>query len=524
VISPVLLLLAAAATTPAPSPPLRIDPTGPPAASYRTGGPLTPGQRHLQEVLRAAGITARLDPCLCRTAQAWARILPSEQAPDYPMASLEFLLHHSGCPDATASATVLFTTEDGTGEATARLKQLLAGSELRHTTDLGIARVAASTPPYRWRWGLLFVRRRFSLHPFPTRLDPGERAPLQMTLDPRLARPRIILLHPDGRTVERDAPRSGGLVACTVEAGRTSGRLWVEIVADGDHGPEIVALFPVAIGQAPPTRWTGKPVNPETAISGPADAEKLLSRLVDEDRSAHGLPPIVRDPALDAVARAHSLDMASSRYLGHRSPSAGGLAERLAAVKYRFVWAGENVARAGSIREAEEALMRSPGHRANILSPRAERLGVGVASGPGDNRWFVTQIFARPAADLDAGEWRRAILSRYRALRERAGGSHLLRWPGLQEAADEAAHRLAAGQEEMGTLVGIAMEKLEGHKAVPVHLELRAARLWRPEEMPWTREDTTGPDAVAVGVAPGTESTDPVALVVLLAYGRPAAP
>ena len=49
-----------------------------------------------------------------------------------------------------------------------------------------------------------------------------------------------------------------------------------------------------------------------------------------------------------------------------------------------------------SAEEAETGFLSSPGHRGNVLDPRARRVGVGVAFGPpvtGTRPLYVTQLF-----------------------------------------------------------------------------------------------------------------------------------
>ena len=58
----------------------------------------------------------------------------------------------------------------------------------------------------------------------------------------------------------------------------------------------------------------------------------------------------------------------------------------------------ENVGRAYSVADAQRSFMSSPGHRANVLSRKATRVGVGVSirQDAGTNPLvYVTQLFAR---------------------------------------------------------------------------------------------------------------------------------
>ena len=47
----------------------------------------------------------------------------------------------------------------------------------------------------------------------------------------------------------------------------------------------------------------------------------------------------------------------------------------------KFGAAGENIAYASTLELAHNGLMRSPGHRANILSDDFKRIGIGVMDG-----------------------------------------------------------------------------------------------------------------------------------------------
>src|SRR5262249_57872408 len=58
----------------------------------------------------------------------------------------------------------------------------------------------------------------------------------------------------------------------------------------------------------------------------------------------------------------------------------------------------ENVARAYGVDEAHQALMNSPGHRANLMSTLATHIGIGVTYGDGASgrrEMFITQVFTR---------------------------------------------------------------------------------------------------------------------------------
>ncbi len=114
--------------------------------------------------------------------------------------------------------------------------------------------------------------------------------------------------------------------------------------------------------------------------------------LVNQERAANGLPPFTLDPALSSVARAHSLDMATRSYFSHTNPDGLSPFDRMSRAGITFRSAAENIAWAGTVDIAHTSLMNSPGHRANILNPTLNRIGIGIV--PKDSRnVMVTQVF-----------------------------------------------------------------------------------------------------------------------------------
>jgi uncharacterized protein YkwD len=57
--------------------------------------------------------------------------------------------------------------------------------------------------------------------------------------------------------------------------------------------------------------------------------------------------------------------------------------------------AGENIAKAGSVTQAESLFMQSSGHRANILSSTYTQVGIGIYVGR-DGMTYESQMFIMP--------------------------------------------------------------------------------------------------------------------------------
>jgi uncharacterized protein YkwD len=125
-----------------------------------------------------------------------------------------------------------------------------------------------------------------------------------------------------------------------------------------------------------------------------ADESKMID-LVNQERVNAGLKPYTFDSSLRAGALAHSQDMSWNNYFSHTSPTLGDFSARLAASGVKCSAAGENIALYGSVEAAHEALMNSPGHKANIMSATFTRIGIGIVYNQSKGAYYITQWFAK---------------------------------------------------------------------------------------------------------------------------------
>lgn len=107
---------------------------------------------------------------------------------------------------------------------------------------------------------------------------------------------------------------------------------------------------------------------------------------INDERAKVGQPALIPDSELVAKAQAHSQEMAGQGTLYHTTLRDGitGNPRRM----------GENVAYAGSIDQAFQALLNSAPHYANIVDGSFNRVGVGIFVGS-DGRVWVTMDFAQ---------------------------------------------------------------------------------------------------------------------------------
>ena len=117
---------------------------------------------------------------------------------------------------------------------------------------------------------------------------------------------------------------------------------------------------------------------------------------MNDARISEGLPPLAWDAGLADVAVARAASLARDGYFDHYGPDGSSAFSELSARGIPYRLAGENLARnnygaAATARVAFEALMSSPGHRANILEPRFGRAGVAVIRD--GNYWLYVTVF-----------------------------------------------------------------------------------------------------------------------------------
>jgi uncharacterized protein YkwD len=139
------------------------------------------------------------------------------------------------------------------------------------------------------------------------------------------------------------------------------------------------------------------------AIDAPAPRytafEADLFERMNGARGDAGAEALARDADLDGVALARAQSLAEIGYFDHYAPDGTSAFTELASRGLAYYVAGENLARnnyppAQAVAAAFDALMASPGHRANILESRFGAVGV-AAVREGDVWLFVT-VFTNP--------------------------------------------------------------------------------------------------------------------------------
>ena len=117
-----------------------------------------------------------------------------------------------------------------------------------------------------------------------------------------------------------------------------------------------------------------------------------ILKLTNQARVKNGCPALRLDANLAKAARNHSAWMAGNRTMSHVGAGGSTFVNRAQAAGYNSAMS-ENVAwgyRTGVT--VVNALMKSPGHRANILNCKAKAIGIGAAYAANGNPYY-TQDF-----------------------------------------------------------------------------------------------------------------------------------
>lgn len=124
--------------------------------------------------------------------------------------------------------------------------------------------------------------------------------------------------------------------------------------------------------------------------------ENEVIRLVNIERSKNGLGQLTGDWQLSRVARYKSTDMRDLNYFSHYSPTYGDPFKMMHDFGITFYAAGENIAMGQPTPQAVmNSWMNSPGHRANILNPQFNEIGVGVAKTTSGVIYWTEQFIRR---------------------------------------------------------------------------------------------------------------------------------
>jgi uncharacterized protein YkwD len=181
-------------------------------------------------------------------------------------------------------------------------------------------------------------------------------------------------------------------------------------------------------------------------------AERVLLDLANQSRAQAGAPALTLDAGLCQAARAHAEAMFAARQLSHQFAGEPSLPQRLgSATRTTLDQEGENVALDFDAADGHKNLMLSPPHRANLLNPAYNVVGLGVVRS-GD-RLYIVQDFGHALPDYSPVEVKDKIAATVMLARHQANQPNLARRDLLNKdlpTADDAACSMAHA-DKLGT-------------------------------------------------------------------------
>lgn len=520
---------------------LKIRPSLAPAAQY--GEPrahaLSPVENAIAEQLGA--IELQHLPALSAMTRELARTSPDDI--NVPPALVDALMARAGLVDPPPRLVVVELGNDrggcqrapnaGCQAAIASLAEqaasLLPGDalgELRQNVRFGVGVVGLSGG--RTRMMVALLELAVALEPMPTAVQRDG----SIALHGRLLGPRQ---HPHVEVVDSRGSWITVPVGISVDGSFNAevrcadqGIEQVEVLADGPHGPEVVANFPLHCGVRPPDTITVVVEEVDADVSADQIARANFIYL-NEERERRGLAPVAWDPDAAGVARGHSEDMRDHGFVGHHSPRTGDVTARFERAGMTGTVIRENVARGYGPKGIHDSLMRSPGHRVNILAPDVTHVGVGAVLGPKESDVpgaprpvFATQnYYKKPGAGAPPEDQLATTLqSRVDGLRREAGLPAVGWDPGLSAIAAKQAGLVARGREPGGfedAVFDLGWESVTLNRLSSIDFDaLTTVELWR--------DRTLGAgNGVGIGVVrrKASRTEDAAFVVVVLVAERP---
>jgi hypothetical protein len=166
-----------------------------------------------------------------------------------------------------------------------------------------------------------------------------------------------------------------------------------------DRIPRLLAAFVLAalIGM-----WFAPRASSAPAGRPSTSAEQMLYDAVNRERASLGLHQLQWDTALANAARLHTTLLAEHDALSHRFNGEADLQTRLRLAGATFRLVAENVAQAPDVQSLHIAWMNSPPHRANILDPQVNSIGIAIERR--GEQYFATQDFSASVVQLNREE------------------------------------------------------------------------------------------------------------------------
>ncbi len=434
---------------------------------------------------------------------------------------LAFMSGHVGLASPARQA---FVTTIGTDDDVL-ISERLAETVVRHGKNYQNARYGAalymipredrnSRPTFRVV--LVLGEEPVALDPLPRRLALGQKAMLTGQLQGDLENPNVILSDAKGQASSPPQAPGKGFKA-ELHCGEKPGTIRVEIGAEQAGSRRVVANFPVACGTDLPSTV------PVVAAQWPTEVaaqEKKVLEIINGERTAAGLQPLAWDPAVAGVARSLSEGLSDEN---GRAAAVGLVAEQLKKAGVGTALLVVNPAAGVTVDDAQERLLTSPGHRANLMNPETNHAGVGITTVTeknGATRTYLAEIFVKILPPADLVQVRKDLQAAIVARRVEGKVPEIPVDPALHEVAQKYAEEMAAAKgklpEERDT------QLLDSLKKTYKGVNMLAGASSAPLEFAKEKKVLASGKALGVGLAQGDHPTlGKNAFYVVILFGEP---
>jgi len=143
------------------------------------------------------------------------------------------------------------------------------------------------------------------------------------------------------------------------------------------------------------------------------DPAQVLFAAANRERGAQGLQPLKWNAALATAAKQHAVRLAARNTLSHQLPGEPGLPDRATQAGAHFHALAENVAEGPSAESIHQQWMNSAPHRANLLDPQLNSVGIAVAERKGV--LFAVEDFSLAAQTLSVADQEEIVEAKLRS-------------------------------------------------------------------------------------------------------------
>ncbi len=362
---------------------------------------------------------------------------PDDNPPERVMS---FVAQYFGLPTASRYIIAVIDTEDSLVLAQRMGESMpnLLKNAVQPVYGLATERFAKG----RTRIVLLVLDSSVAIDPLPRRLALGEAATLSGRLLGEFENPKVYVSDTIGRLQVVESP-PGKAFKAELKCADKAGRIHVEIRGQLGGKPRVLANFPVACG----TELPGSVAM--TLAAWPTDTgeqAKKVAEAINAERAAAGIAPLAWDEAVAGVARATADGLASGKPVE--------LAELLVKAGVPSPVVLENPGQSRTADDAQQKLLASPAHRANLMNTEVTHVGVGVATtvdAAGLPLVTLAEVFVKELPTVDVEKAREQLRDAIAARRTAEKLAPLASDKALEDAAEKYAQELAQAKGDLPT-------------------------------------------------------------------------